>query len=187
MIKAIITDFDGTLVDTFEANFCAYREVLGEFGIELSRERYQACFGLRFDAFMSAVGVCDAQIYQEIKEAKTKKYPMYFDKLVPNKSLIQFLATMRTSGIKIAIASTARKENLMNALTYIGLEDAFDLILAGVNVTKGKPDPEIYNLAMQRLGVKPEEVLIFEDSEVGFQAAEASGAKYIKVTEDCFR
>lgn len=186
MIKAIITDFDGTLVDTFEANLATYQKVLGNFGVELSREKYHECFGLRFDAFMTAVGIDDDQMRNHIKELKTALYPSFFEKLLPNKALIDFLLTLRTSGVKIAIASTARKENLMNVLHYLGLEESFDLIMAGVNVSKGKPDPEIYTLTMSRLGVSPDEVLIFEDSQVGLQAAEASGAKYIKITEEFF-
>lgn len=187
MIKAIITDFDGTLVDTFEANLAAYRKVLGDFGVDLSREKYRKCFGLRFDAFMAALGINDEQTREKIKDAKTALYPSFFEKLIPNKALINFLESLKNSGVKIAIASTARKENLMNVLSYLGLADSFDLILAGVNVSKGKPDPEIYNLTMERLGVSPEDVLIFEDSDVGLQAAEASGAKYIRVTEDFFK
>jgi HAD superfamily hydrolase (TIGR01509 family) len=75
----------------------------------------------------------------------------------------------------------------MNVLHYLGLEESFDFIMAGVNVSKGKPDPEIYTLTMSRLGVLPDEVLIFEDSQVGLQAAEASGSKYIKITEEFFK
>ena len=187
MIKAVITDFDGTLVDTFEANLASYQKVLGDLGIDLSREKYRECFGLRFDAFMAALGINDEQTREKIKDAKTALYPSFFKKLIPNKALINFLESLKNSGVKIAIASTARKENLMNVLSYLGLADSFDLILAGVNVSKGKPDPEIYNLTMERLGVSPEDVLIFEDSDVGLQAAEASGAKYIRVTEDFFK
>ena len=187
MIKAVITDFDGTLVDTFEANLAAYQKVLGDLGIVLTREKYRECFGFRFDAFMAVLGVDDEQTRERIKDAKMALYPSYFEKLIPNRTLIGFLEMLKASGVKIAIASTARKENLMNVLSYLGLTDLFDLILAGVNVSNGKPDPEIYNLTMERLGVSPEDVLIFEDSDVGLQAADASGAKYIRVTEDFFK
>lgn len=187
MIKAIITDFDGTLVDTFEANLATYQKVLGDLQVKLPREKYREFFGLRFDAFMTAIGIDDALMRNHIKEVKTALYPSFFEKLSPNKVLIDFLMALRSSGVKIAIASTARKENLMNVLHYLGLEESFDLIMAGVNVSKGKPDPEIYTLTMSRLGVSPDEVLIFEDSQVGLQAAEASGAKYIKITEEFFK
>ena len=62
----------------------------------------------------------------------------------------------------------------------------FDLIISGEQVREGKPNPEIYLTSMQQLGVSPKDTLIFEDSEVGLLAAEASGANYIKITPDFF-
>lgn len=186
MIKAIITDFDGTLVDTFEANLHAYQEAFQQEGIILTAERYRECFGYRFDRFMQAMAIGDGQMAGRIMERKKEVYPKYFNHLVPNDKLIELIATLHQMGVKTAIASTARKENLMNAVGHLGIAHHFDLIYAGVDVKQGKPSPEIYLKAMDVLGVKPEEVLIFEDSPVGFQAAKASGAKYIPVTQDWF-
>ena len=89
-------------------------------------------------------------------------------------------------GGKTAIASTARRENLMNAISFLDIEDSFDLIYAAKDVKEGKPSPEIYLNAMASLGVVPQETLIFEDSPVGFEAAKASGARYIPVTQNWF-
>lgn len=186
MIRAIITDFDGTLVDTFEANLRAYQKSFSECGIKLTEEKYRDCFGLRFDAFMSRMAVFDEQKACRIKELKKEFYPQYFEYLIPNKPLIGLIDSFHRLGGKTAIASTARKENLMNAIHALDLKEYFDLIFAGVDVKRGKPDPEIYNKAMESLGVKPEETLIFEDSEIGIGAAIASGAKYIRVTPEWF-
>ena len=186
MIKAIITDFDGTLVDTFEANLRAYQKSFSECGIKLTEEKYRACFGLRFDAFMSRMAVFDEQKACRIKELKKEFYPQYFDYLVPNKTLIGLIDSFHRLGGKTAIASTARKENLMNAIHALYLKEYFDLIFAGVDVKRGKPDPEIYIKSMAALGVTPEETLIFEDSDIGIEAAIASGAKYIRVTPEWF-
>ena len=184
-ISAIITDFDGTLVDTFEANYHAYQTAFKDVGLTLSMEQYHACFGLRFDAFMSQIGIYDEITRAVIKENKAKIYPQCFDMLVPNKTLISFIRKMNHEGVKTAIASTAQVGNLMNALNYLQVADLFDKIIAGIDVKRGKPDPEIYLKAMEMLGVAPEETLIFEDSEVGLQAAEASGANYLKIS-GCF-
>ena len=186
MIKAIITDFDGTLVDTFEANYLAYKHVLNSLGIELTRESYRACFGLRFNEFMEAIGVKNIVLKDQIKKEKAKVYPMYFDKLSLNCPLLNFLIFMKHNGVKIAIASTARRENLINVLNYFDITDAFDEIFTGESVTYGKPHPEIYILTMDKLGVNESETLIFEDSEVGIQAAERSGASVIRVNEKTF-
>ena len=186
MIKAIITDFDGTLVDTFEANLLAYQNSFHKVGLTLTAEQYRECFGFRFEKFMQAVGVTDTDIMQQIKEENMKAYPTYFMHLRPNKALIQLLQSMHAMGCKTAIASTARKENLMNAVNHLDLEDTFDIIYAGVDVKQGKPSPEIYVKTMDALGVTPSETLIFEDSEVGIQAAKASGAQYMVVSPKQF-
>jgi len=186
MIKAIITDFDGTLVDTFDANLRAYQEAFHTVGIQLTQERYRKCFGYRFDRFMSAMGIFDDNVIAKIRELKKEAYPRYFDCLRPNTTLIELVASFHAMGGRTAIASTARRENLMNAVNHLGIADAFDLIYAAQDVKNGKPSPEIYFNAMRTLGVVPEEVLIFEDSPVGFEAAKASGARYIPVTEHWF-
>jgi HAD superfamily hydrolase (TIGR01509 family) len=185
-ISAIITDFDGTLVDTFEANFRAYDLVFKRHGLSISREQYMACFGLRFDAFMRQMGIDDDDLKASIKKDKAQVYPQCFDSLLPNTTLIAFVRKMKLSGVKTAIASTAQKENLMNVLSHLHLTDLFDEIIAGTSVRKGKPDPEIYLKAMDILGVHPEETLIFEDTEVGLQAAESSGASYVRITQHFF-
>jgi beta-phosphoglucomutase len=186
MIKAIITDFDGTLVDTFEANLRAYQEAFYQVGITLMAEKYRECFGYRFDRFMQAMAVTDETVANQINDLKKEAYPKHFSHLIPNTKLIELIATFHQMGAKTAIASTARKENLMNAVNYLGIAHHFDLIYAGGDVKQGKPSPEIYLKTMETLEVKPEEVLIFEDSPVGFQAAKDSGAKYIPVTSDWF-
>lgn len=186
MIKAIITDFDGTLVDTFKANLRAYQDAFYKVGLTLTAERYRECFGYRFDKFMQVMAVDNERIASQIKEYKKEAYPKYFEHLVPNNKLMELITTFHQMGGKTAIASTAHKENLMNAVNYLGIASHFDLIYAGVDVKLGKPSPEIYLKTMEELGVEPCEVMIFEDSPVGFQAARASGAEYIPVTDNWF-
>ena len=181
MIKAIVTDFDGTLVDTFQANFHAYQEAFNQVGLSLSEEQYRKCYGLRFDGFMDEMKIEDADVRKRIRTIKGECYPNHFAMLHVNQPLLDFIRMLRRCGGKTAVASTARGKNLLNALTHIGATEDFDLILAGEDVKEGKPSPEIYNTVMQRLGVLPSETLVFEDSSVGLQAAQAAGAHYIKI------
>ena len=74
MIRAIISDFDGTLVDTFEANYRAYQKAFAAVGLELTAERYRECFGYRYDRFMQEMGVQDKNIANTIKELKKEYY-----------------------------------------------------------------------------------------------------------------
>lgn len=182
MLQAIISDFDGTLVDTFEANLLAYQKAFAQVGRTLTPEQYRNCFGLRFDRFMQAMEITDPDTIASIKQLKKQFYPLFFASLRPNTPLIELIRSFHSMGGKTAIASTARRENLLNALNYLQIAPVFDLIYAGIDVEQGKPSPEIYNKTMAELKVSPTHTLIFEDSTVGIQAAEASGAYCIKIT-----
>ena len=181
MIKLIISDFDGTLVDTFEANLRAYQEAFAEVNLILTEKDYHRCFGFRFERFMSEMKIYDEQFIKLIRQNKKIYYPKYFDCLKINTPLVEVISTFHAHGGKTAIASTARRENLENALYYTNLHSIFDLILAGEEVKQGKPSPEIYEKVMKKMNALPEETLIFEDSEVGLQAAKASKAHYMKI------
>lgn len=185
-VKLLITDFDGTLVDTFEANFLAYQMAFKEKNLVLSREDYRECFGLRFDDFMAKMGIFDEKNKSEIRRIKGTVYPSFFDKLVINIPLLSMLRGFKASGGLTALASTARRNNLLNALNYIKAYDVFSLIVAGEDVKKGKPEPEIYNKILDTLQVKPTEALIFEDSMVGMMAAQNAGVQFIQITKKYF-
>lgn len=185
-IKLLITDFDGTLMDTFEANYLAYQKAFAKYGLELSEQQYRDSFGFRFDDFMAAMGIADDAVKQGIRQAKGEFYPLFFDKLKVNQPLLNMLRHHKASGGLTAVASTARRKNLMNALEHISALDCFSLILAGEDVSQGKPNPEIYNKVLQELSVSPEEALVFEDSQVGMEAAEAARLNYMVINNKYF-
>lgn len=185
-IKLIITDFDGTLVDTFEANFRAYEKAFLENGLVLTKEHYRSCFGFRFDAFMEAMGIIDSRLKENIKKTKAIVYPDFFEFLIVNKVLVSLISNFRKGGGKAAIASTAHSINLMNVLEYLRLNNDFDLIITGEDVKYGKPNPEIYLKVLDKLNISSEHAIVFEDTEIGFQAATAAGIKYIEIKSSYF-
>lgn len=185
-IKAIISDFDGTLVDTFEANYLAYQQAFAEIGYELTRATYRECFGLRYDKFIERLGLAKDENTRMVRELKARFYPQYFEHLKVNQVLVGFIRSFHDGGGKTAIASTARRENLMAALTSIGAVELFDVILAGDVVEHGKPNPEIYLKALERLQVNAEEAICYEDTLVGIEAAIAAGLPVIKVDKSFY-
>lgn len=185
-VKLLITDFDGTLVDTFRANFFAYQQAFFEMGQQLSEEIYKKCFGFRFERFMDVVGITDEETRKSIKELKAKYYPSFFSELRVNTPLLNMLRAFRQAGGKTAIASTARRKNLENVLIYIHAMDAFDLVLAGEEVKEGKPSPEIYQTILERFSLKPSEAIVFEDSPVGIQSAQSTGINYIVINQNYY-
>lgn len=186
-IKLLITDFDGTLVDTFQANYYAYKKAFKNNGLsELTEGTYKECFGLRFEAFMDKIGITNNIIRENIKDDKMEAYPSFFDMLKPNEILISFIKAFKKAGGKTAMASTARKENLMKVVEYLQLKDVFDVILSGKDVSRGKPDPEIYNKVLEITNIDAANALVFEDSEIGIKAAEAAGISYIKINNNYY-
>ena len=182
----MITDFDGTLVDTFTANYKAYFKAFAANGLNLSEADYHRCFGLRFEKFMEAVNVVDDEQKRSIKKLKGEYYPDFFDEFKVNHPLLSLIRSFHQSGGRTSVASTARRVNLVNALIHIRALHDFDFILAGEEVLQGKPSPEIYLSVLRYFNAKPSEALVFEDSEVGIQAAEAAGINYIVIDKDYY-
>lgn len=180
-IKLLISDLDGTLVDTYQANFHAYRQAFAEVGLSLSPEDYARCYGLRFDRFMQKIGIEEIVISEKIRRLKELYYPEFFRFLHPNSVLLQFIRDFHQKDGWTAVASTSRRINLMRVLHAIGAVNDFDLILSGEDVLEGKPSPEIYLKVLEYFRLSPLQALVFEDSEVGLEAAERCGIPFIKI------
>lgn len=182
-IKLILLDFDGTLATTEEANMRAYALALKEEGIELNLAEYKRhYFGMRCPEFLRALGITNEEDMDRIRRRKIELYPTLFDSVHLNEPLWNFAQDFRANGGKVWIVSTGQRDNITNAMRYLGIEDKVDGIITSLDVSEPKPSPEAFLKAMEIEGVTPAETLIFEDSFVGLQAAEASGAPYFKVT-----
>ena len=184
-IKALITDFDGTLAFTYAANLAAYQRAI-DFATagayKLTNEVYSECFGYRFNDFMDAIKKKKKNIRLLIKEKKAEYYATYASSVVINNDLLSTLKFAKLNCIKVALATTARFVNIMTVLKTHNIDtEIFDLILTGEDVKEGKPNPEIYLTAMKALNVKPEETIVFEDSDIGIEAAVKASCNYIKV------
>ncbi len=183
MIRLILLDFDGTLADTARANSISYIEALREEGISLSEQEYRRkYFGMRCPEFMRALGITDPDRIKRIRERKVEIYPSHFDTISLNVPLWNFVQDFRRQGGRAWIVSTGHPSNIRNAMRHLGIEGDIDGILSSDDVERSKPAPDCFLKAMKLCGVAPAETLIFEDSEIGLAAAEASGAAYIKVT-----
>lgn len=181
-IKLLLLDFDGTLANTGRANATSYIEALAEEGITISMEEYRRqYFGWRCPEFLTDIGITDPERQHRIRMRKVEIYPTHFDMVTLNEPLWNFVCDFRRQGGKAWIVSTGHPSNIRNVMQYLGIEDGFDGILSADAVEHSKPAPDCFLKAMALEGVTPAETLIFEDSEIGLAAAEASGAAYFKV------
>lgn len=184
-MKAIISDFDGTLFDTRDANFLAYQDAFVSVGLRLDRADYTRLYGLRFDMLMDNLNVLP-QFREQIKKTKAIQYAMYVKQgyVKPNKNLLDFIESEHNNGIKTAIASTARLENMKTILDYFGKNDLFDVIVSGEDVEHGKPLPDVYIKALTKLHITADDAIAFEDTNIGVTAANHAGIKCIKITTE---
>ncbi|MFR9621094.1 MAG: HAD family phosphatase [Rikenellaceae bacterium] len=180
--RLLLLDFDGTLVDTRQANYRAYRDVLAESHIRLDEEIYlRDYFGMRCGEFMRQLGLTDSYEIDRMRRRKIEIYPNHFDTVRLNTWLMDFAQNFRAQGGKVWVVSTGQTINIQNVMNHLGLQDKFDGVLTGADVKNSKPSPECFLKAMVAEGCTPEETIVFEDSVVGLKAAAASGAQFIKV------
>jgi len=180
--KLAIFDLDGTLFDTKDVNYHAYKAALNECGYDMSYDYYcNYCNGRHYTTFLAAILGEDNQIIQTVHNQKKRLYSKYLNKAVCNEHLFRLISAMREQ-YYTAIVTTASRQNVNDILEYAGEKESyFDLILTAEDFSRTKPDPEGFLMAMERFGVSPEDTIIWEDSEVGLDAAKASGAYYVKV------
>lgn len=181
-LKLILLDFDGTLADTRQANARAYIEALGEVGITLSEDEYlERYFGVRCMEFMRSVGIASDEEIARLRRRKIELYPRHFGSVVLNTPLWEWCRMMRRMDSKVWIVSTGHIDNIRNVMRYLKLEEGIDGIISGDDVQHPKPSPECFLRAMEIEGATPAETIIFEDSQVGLEAARRSGAQYVAV------
>lgn len=179
-MKAIITDFDGTLFDTRRANFEAYRTALEDAGYVLSEETYNKLFGVRFDDLMRYLSVAP-DLWETVKKKKAENYRKQVHLIRVNEDLLKFLESEHSNGVRIAVASTARLENIRTVLKHFVIENLFDCIVSGEDVEHPKPFPDVYMKALEKLHMKSEDAIAFEDTDIGVASARNAGIKCIKV------
>lgn len=180
-MKLVIVDLDGTLFDTKDVNYHAYKEAITPYGYDMDYKYYcEYCNGRHYTDFLPQITTDDEKILSEMHKAKKAAYKKYLDKAVLNKGLVDIITSLKNSGYKTAVVTTASKQNCHDVLQEFSMFDLFDLILTRDEISKSKPDPEGFLKAMACFDALAEDTIIFEDSDVGLEAADRSGACYYK-------
>lgn len=175
MIKGFFFDLDGTLVDTHQPNYEAYKCALHDFGVNISFEDFKQYIGEQARVFLPklAPGLRPEE-YAVIADKKAQYYKDVLHTSVLNVQLIRLIEDLQPDHT-IALVTTAKKRNAEAVLTHHKLTRLFDFIITADDVKESKPSPESYQLALRNAGLTSSEALAFEDSETGMKAAEAAG------------
>lgn len=178
MVKAVLFDMDGVLVDNRDVHIEAFRRLFTKYGLKFDREKFLPSFGMTNPQIFEwqAPELLKKHTIEELSEEKEALYRELFAReMAPSPGLIELLKGLRERGIKMAVGSSGNADNVNFVLTGCHIADYFDAIANGDMISRGKPDPEVYLLAAKLLNVDPVECVVCEDAPVGIEAARAAG------------
>lgn len=185
--KAVLWDLDGTLVDSEEFHWVSWRDTLRRERIELTYEQFLASFGQRNDRILPAwLGPdADPDRIRRIGDEKEAEYRRLAEAhgLTPLPGAREWLTALRAAGWKQAIASSAPRLNVDAMLRVTGLDGCVDAIVSADDVTIGKPDPQVFLRAAEKLGAEPARAIVVEDAAAGIEGARRAGMRSIGVTK----
>ena len=188
MIKAVVFDFDGLIIDTESLWYSAFNEVLQDYGHELPYEVFAQCVGTSDEALHAFIEEkIGLESIESIVQLARANHRLKTDQLEIRAGVKAYLAEAKREGLLIGLASSSRREWVEGFLVKLGIREEFAVIKTGDQVERIKPDPALYTLAVEALGVQPAEAVAFEDSANGAKAAVAAGLHCVIVPNDATR
>ncbi len=188
MIKAVIFDLDGVLIDSEKLHYITWKKAFMEKGAELPLEEYREhYFGITATDIVKQFAERRNMPLssEELKELAYRKNVHYRElvakELEPVKGAPELLEKLKKANFMIALATSTTRKNLQAVMKKTGLGRYMDSMVCAQDITKGKPDPEIFLKAASNIREKPENCLVIEDAPLGINAAKRAGMKCIAV------
>jgi len=180
-MQAAIFDLDGVIVDTAKYHFLAWKRLAHEMGFDFSEKDNERLKGVSRDRSLEILleiggKTVDAAARQALAERKNGWYVEYIQRMDRSELLAgteQYLDKIRRLGIKTALGSASKNAPII--IDRLGIAPLFDTVIDGTQVTRAKPDPEVFQRAAAKLGILPQNCVVFEDAVAGIQAALRAG------------
>ncbi|MDU4935407.1 MAG: HAD family phosphatase [Peptostreptococcaceae bacterium] len=186
-IKGIIFDMDGVLVDTERISFKFWEKSFEKYGYKYSMDTHLSLIGRNNNSIRNILGETFGTEFplDEICNYKSESMIKYLlEEGTPLKiGVFELLDYLRENNYKIAVATSTHKERAIQRLESVGIKEKFDDMVCGDEIEHSKPNPEIFLKAAEKLGLKPEECIVIEDSPAGVEAGYKGGMTVINVPD----
>ena len=187
MTRAVLWDLDGTLVDSAEFHWLSWRDTMAAEGVSLTYQQFLDTFGQKNDQILpgwlgAAASLERIRAVGEAKEAEYRRLAQQHG-LTALPGAADWIRRLRGEGWRQAIASSAPRQNIEVMLRALGVDAAFDAIVSAEDVTRGKPDPQVFLAAAARVGLPPGRCVVVEDAAAGVEAARRAGIRCIGVNQ----
>lgn len=187
MIKAIIFDMDGLMIDSERVTFECYQERLKDMNLTMDEEFYKTLLGKPikgiYQRFYDVYGN-DFPIENVIQDVHQLMAERFETEGVPvKKGLVELLHYLKDNNYKTIVATSSNRDRVDKILAQAKITEFFDYSICGDEVTKGKPNPEVFLKSCQKLGVNVDEAIVLEDSEAGIQASYDANIKVICIPD----
>ena len=187
MLKGVIFDLDGVIVDTAKYHFLAWARLANELGFEFTESDNERLKGVsRMQSLEYVLDTGGLIVPEWEKEGlaykKNEWYVEYIKQLREDEILPgvkDFLLELRANGILISLGSASKNSPLI--LERLKLADLFDVVVDGRDTSRGKPDPQVFQIGARKLGLACDECIVFEDADAGIEAAHAAGMKAVGI------
>lgn len=180
--RAYLFDCDGTVADSMPLHYKAWQQALGEWGCTFGEDLFYEWGGKPVAEIISTLNRMQglSMPVEEVGKRKESLYYAQLDELKPVPEVLEHIEAMYGT-IPLAVVSGGRRDSVVRTLTAIHLLDRFETIVGAGDYERSKPDPDGFLLAAERLGVEPKDCLVFEDTDLGIEAATAAGMASVKV------
>lgn len=180
-MQAALFDLDGVIVDTAKFHYLAWRELANGLGFDISEEQNEQLKGIsRMESLERILNIGQATLSDDeklrlatIKNARYVEMIKTLDASEILRGAREYLLELRGRGVKIALGSASKNAEII--LKNLGILELFDAVIDGNKVSRSKPDPEVFLLGAQALGVAPSACVVYEDAVAGVEAAKAGG------------
>jgi beta-phosphoglucomutase len=196
MIPCAIFDMDGVLVDSYHAHFESWQRVAVEQGVSYTEKDFAWSFGRTSREIIKGTWGRPDYSDEEIRTIDARKEALFRDIVGRQFPMMdgarELVDAVRAAGFRVAVGSSAPPENVALVLERFGGRHAFDAVVNGMDVQRGKPDPQVFLLAAERAGAVPRDCVVIEDARPGIEAATRAGMASVALvstgrSEDDFR